>query len=93
MTGTGRYLKSKNPRVQIIGSDPQGSILAEHWRVLEIIKEDCEEMKERYGSPRLTTIEDVVGDKHLEAVVVKDTRTGATRRSVRARTSSPSGRR
>ena len=32
LTGTGRYLKSKNPKVQIIGGDPQGSILAEHWR-------------------------------------------------------------
>lgn len=32
LTGTGRYLKSKNPKVQIIGGDPQGSILAEQWR-------------------------------------------------------------
>ncbi len=32
LTGTGRYLKSKNPKIQIIGGDPQGSILAEHWR-------------------------------------------------------------
>jgi cystathionine beta-synthase len=32
LTGTGRYLKSKNPKVQIIGGDPQGSILAEMWR-------------------------------------------------------------
>ncbi|MBW7934535.1 MAG: pyridoxal-phosphate dependent enzyme, partial [Gemmatimonadaceae bacterium] len=32
LTGTGRYLKSKNPKVQIVGGDPQGSILAEVWR-------------------------------------------------------------
>jgi cystathionine beta-synthase len=32
LTGTGRYLKSKNPNVQIVGGDPQGSILAEQWR-------------------------------------------------------------
>jgi cystathionine beta-synthase len=32
LTGTGRFLKSKNPKVQIIGGDPQGSILAEQWR-------------------------------------------------------------
>ncbi|MBM3908685.1 MAG: pyridoxal-phosphate dependent enzyme [Gemmatimonadetes bacterium] len=32
LTGTGRYLKSRNPKVQIIGGDPQGSILAETWR-------------------------------------------------------------
>ncbi len=32
ITGVGRYLKSKNPKIQIIGGDPQGSILAELWR-------------------------------------------------------------
>ena len=32
LTGTGRYLKEKNPKVQIVGGDPQGSILAEIWR-------------------------------------------------------------
>lgn len=44
-------------------------ILAEHWRVLEIIKEDCQEMKERYGSPRLTTIEDTAGDINLASLI------------------------
>lgn len=32
ITGVGRYLKERNPRVQIIAGDPVGSILAEHWR-------------------------------------------------------------
>jgi cystathionine beta-synthase len=32
LTGVGRYLKEKNPRVRIIAGDPQGSILAELWR-------------------------------------------------------------
>ena len=32
ITGVGRYLKEKNPRVQIIAGDPAGSILAEMWR-------------------------------------------------------------
>jgi cystathionine beta-synthase len=32
ITGVGRYLKEKNPRIQVIAGDPQGSILAEHWR-------------------------------------------------------------
>lgn len=32
LTGVGRYLKSKNPKIQIIAGDPQGSILAEYWR-------------------------------------------------------------
>lgn len=32
ITGVGRYLKEKNPRIQIIAGDPVGSILAEMWR-------------------------------------------------------------
>ena len=32
VTGVGRYLKEKNPKVQIIVGDPQGSILTEYWR-------------------------------------------------------------
>ncbi len=32
ITGVGRYLKEKNPRIQIIAGDPAGSILAELWR-------------------------------------------------------------
>ena len=28
ITGTGRYLKEKNPRIRIVGADPEGSILA-----------------------------------------------------------------
>ncbi len=32
ITGVGRYLKSKNPRIQVIAGDPAGSILAEMWR-------------------------------------------------------------
>jgi cystathionine beta-synthase len=32
ITGAGRYLKEKNPAIQVISGDPVGSILAEHWR-------------------------------------------------------------
>ena len=32
ITGVGRYLKERNPRIQIIAGDPVGSILAEMWR-------------------------------------------------------------
>jgi cystathionine beta-synthase len=32
VTGVGRYLKQKNPKIQIVVGDPQGSILAEYWR-------------------------------------------------------------
>ena len=32
ITGVGRYLKERNPKIQIIAGDPVGSILAEYWR-------------------------------------------------------------
>jgi cystathionine beta-synthase len=32
VTGAGRYLKEKNPKIRIIAGDPHGSILAEMWR-------------------------------------------------------------
>ena len=32
ITGVARYLKEKNPKIQIIAGDPAGSILAEMWR-------------------------------------------------------------
>ncbi len=44
-------------------------ILSEHQRVLDIIKEDCAEMRERYGSDRLTKIEDAIGDISIESLI------------------------
>jgi cystathionine beta-synthase len=32
ITGVGRYLKERNPQIQVIAGDPVGSILAEMWR-------------------------------------------------------------
>jgi cystathionine beta-synthase len=32
ITGVGRFLKEKNPKIKIIAGDPVGSILAEYWR-------------------------------------------------------------
>lgn len=32
ITGVARYLKSKNPKIQIVGADPVGSILADAWK-------------------------------------------------------------
>ncbi|MGP1272749.1 MAG: DNA gyrase subunit A [Phycisphaerales bacterium] len=44
-------------------------ILAEHQRVLDIIKEDCVEMRGRFLSPRLTRVEDAAGDIDLESLI------------------------
>ena len=48
-------------------------ILAEAWRVMEIIKEDCLEMKERYASgkagERVTEIQDAAGDINIAALI------------------------
>src|SRR5512147_2228619 len=32
ITGVARYLNERNPKIQIIAGDPQGSILADYWR-------------------------------------------------------------
>ena len=32
LTGVGRYLKERNPKIRIIAGDPVGSILADYWR-------------------------------------------------------------
>lgn len=32
ITGVGRYLKERNPKIKVISGDPVGSILAEQWR-------------------------------------------------------------
>ena len=35
ITGTGRFLKEKNPRVKVVGADPEGSILAGTFRGMD----------------------------------------------------------
>jgi DNA gyrase subunit A len=48
-------------------------ILSSRQRVLDIIKEDCEEMRARYASPRLTQIEDTGADIQIaELIPVED---------------------
>jgi len=32
ITGVGRFLKTRNPKIQVVCGDPVGSILAEYWR-------------------------------------------------------------
>jgi DNA gyrase subunit A len=48
-------------------------ILSSRQRVLDIIKEDCEEMRTRYASPRVTQIEDSGADIQIaELIAVED---------------------
>ncbi|MBX3363310.1 MAG: DNA gyrase subunit A [Phycisphaeraceae bacterium] len=48
-------------------------ILADHQLVLNIIKADCAEMRARYGSDRLTRIEDAAGDIGIEELIQEHT--------------------
>ncbi len=45
------------------------TILGDHRRVLDIIVEDCEEMKARYGRDRRTSIEEAAGDIDIAALI------------------------
>lgn len=38
ISGTGKYLKKKNPMIKIIGADPEGSILREYFYTKKIIQ-------------------------------------------------------
>ncbi len=38
ISGTGKYLKEKNPSIQVIGGDPAGSALAAYWRTGEKVE-------------------------------------------------------
>lgn len=44
-------------------------ILSSRPRVLQIIREDCEAMKARYGDDRRTAIEDAVGEIDMESLI------------------------
>jgi len=45
------------------------AILANHRMILDIIVEDCEEMKAKFGRDRLTAIEDAAGDIDIAALI------------------------
>ncbi|HYF15081.1 MAG TPA: DNA topoisomerase (ATP-hydrolyzing) subunit A [Phycisphaerales bacterium] len=45
------------------------SLLADRTKVLAIVRADCEEMRTRFASPRLTRIEDTGGDIHVAALI------------------------
>ncbi len=59
ITGVGRYLKERNPKIQIIAGDPAGSILAEMWRS-GVVTEDGRPYKvEGIGQDKLPTTLDL----------------------------------
>ena len=45
------------------------AILADEQRVFAIIKADCEEMKQRFASPRLTPVHEAEGDINIESLI------------------------
>jgi DNA gyrase subunit A len=45
------------------------AILGDHRMILDIIVEDCEEMKSKFGRDRLTSIEDAAGDIDIAALI------------------------
>tara|TARA_R110002073_G_scaffold147687_2_gene300583 strand:+ start:18615 stop:21383 length:2769 start_codon:yes stop_codon:yes gene_type:complete len=45
------------------------AILANHRMILDIIVDDCEEMKAKFGRDRLTSIEDAAGDIDIAALI------------------------
>ncbi|NUQ68685.1 MAG: DNA gyrase subunit A [Phycisphaerales bacterium] len=49
------------------------AILADHAKVLAIIRADCEEMRERYASPRRTAIEDSESDIQIAELIPRGT--------------------
>lgn len=49
------------------------AILADHARVLAIIRADCEEMRQRFDSPRRTAIEDADSDIQIAELIPRGT--------------------
>lgn len=66
VTGVGRYLKERNPKIQIIAGDPAGSILAETWRSGKAIEEGRPYKVEGIGQDKLPgTLDLAVIDEYV----------------------------
>ncbi len=64
-TGAGKYLKEKNPKIQVIGVDPHGSLFYEYWKTGNI------------GKPRTYAVEGIGEDilpANLDFSVLDDVR-------------------
>ncbi|MEO1439565.1 MAG: pyridoxal-phosphate dependent enzyme, partial [Chloroflexota bacterium] len=81
ITGVGRYLKSKNPNIKIVGVDPVGSILYDHFHTGEMVEAESyitEGVGEDFipGSYDATVLDDMVQVTDKETMLM-------TRRLVR----------
>ncbi len=83
ITGVGRFLKEKNPKIRIIAGDPVGSILADYWRSDgKTIREGVPYKVEGIGQDKIpgtldmSVIDDfeTVGDKQAFAMARRLTR-------------------
>ena len=73
VTGVGRYLKQRNPKIQIVVGDPQGSILAEYWRSQGANKVDGVPYKvEGIGQDKLPSTLDMSVIDEFQTVSDKD---------------------
>ena len=73
VTGVGRYLKQRNPKIQIVVGDPQGSILAEYWRSQGANKADSVPYKvEGIGQDKIPSTLDMGVIDEFQTVSDKD---------------------
>lgn len=73
LAGTGRYLKEKNPAIQIWGIDPFGSLLTKYFRTGEIdMKEVHPYVSEGFGEDFVPQNYDMCVVDHFEQVTDKD---------------------
>ncbi len=73
LAGTGRYLKEKNPAIQIWGIDPFGSLLTKYFRTGEIdMKEVHPYVSEGFGEDFVPQNYDMSVVDHFEQVTDKD---------------------
>lgn len=80
ITGVGRYLKEKNPKIRIIAGDPVGSILADYWRTDgKEIREGAPYKIEGIGQDKMPGTLDMGVIDDFESVSDKDAFTMARR--------------
>lgn len=80
ITGVGRFLKEKNPKIRIIAGDPVGSILADYWRSDgKVVREGVPYKIEGIGQDKIPGTLDMSVIDDYESVADKDAFTMARR--------------